>query len=220
MGFWRHDSGSGVRWVPRNVSCFSLLPHPSHCPHQAQYTNQPTIHECIILGEVSEISPEFSVTSGRLNFVLLGDKYRLCFGKFFPLFFVFWWLWKVGSELRVQEGTLPGLWLVVSLLWSHSPPLITSGKALGWQRGFSAGLKLSLHRWLLKWDSSGHRWVDQALSEGQLWELCLVGFFVLFLFTITRESFGKENLLGEKMTTYLEISWKHDEYTKWEEHIN
>ena len=55
-----------LRWVPGNVSCFSLLAHPSHRPHQAQYTNQPTIHECIILGEVSEIPPEFSVTSGKL----------------------------------------------------------------------------------------------------------------------------------------------------------
>ena len=48
-------------------------------------------------------------------------------------------------------------------------------------------------------DRDGH----QALSEGQLQELCLVGFLILFLFIITRESFGKENLLGEKMTIDL-----------------
>ena len=65
-------------------------------------------------------------------------------------------------------------------------------------------------------DRDGH----QALSEGQLQELCLVGFLILFLFTITRESFGKENLLGEKMTINLEISWKHDEYTKCKKYIN
>lgn len=157
---------------------------------------------------ISRIQCHFRKT---VNFVLLGDKYRLCFGKFFPFFFVFWWLWKVGSELRVQEGTLPGLWLAVSLLWSHSPPLITSGKALGWQRGFSAGLKLSLHRWLLKWDSSGHRWVDQALSEGQLWELCLVGFFCFVFVYDYQGKFWKRKFTWGKndhlLRDFLEAWW-------------
>ena len=126
------------------------------------------------------------------------------------------WLWPKGA------GRNPA-WAVTGmpLLWSHSPPLITSGKALGWEHGFSAGLKLPLHRCLLKWDSFGHRWVDrdghQALSEGQLQELCLVGFLGFFLFTITRESFGKKKFtwgkndhrlrfLGSMMNTQSEKS--------------
>ena len=43
-------------------------------------------------------------------------------------------------------------------------------------------------------DRDGH----QALSEGQLQELCLVGFLGFFLFTITRESFGEKKFTWGK----------------------
>ena len=125
----------------------SVLFHALPTSHRAQYTNQPTSQEFIMLAGMFKISPEFHTTSGRLFLFRSCRQRGYIFWQILHIFFVAaeGWLRDEGAGRSPAWGAAGS-----ALLCSRPLSLITPGKVLGSGCDFCAGLKLHSARFPLE----------------------------------------------------------------------